>query len=261
MKKIERGNNVFIATCIMLVVCFAILSIGIIQTTANFTTSVAFADATTEEEIDFNALCEGITANTTITVNGESKDITNYEKYIDDEFKPRIEHSKLLIDEWILEIVPKEFFDYQVENFLYIGRSYGFFFNYDKKYGRYLIYLMLHNYDTSKSGHITRTITPLYYEEYVYYKELGKATLFHETKEYELSYGDNYYGYIYYKYSDSNNIYLKDVAFTGSLYNIDSRNFGEEGYNASQDNGGYFIGGDYVFNGVSPQSGIFASEA
>lgn len=66
-----------------------------------------------------------------------------------------------------------------------------------------------------------------------------------------------YHYYHYRKHSDYEKLYLKDVNFTGSLYNENHKNIDENGYDPYQDNGGYFAESRYRFKGVSTQSGKF----
>lgn len=83
-----------------------------------------------------------------------------------------------ITDEWIFQIVPKEVFDMQPNDFLYIGKKYGFYVDYDNNNNTYIVYLMLHTYDiTTTSGHIVRKIEPLYYERYKYDNTTGTAAL------------------------------------------------------------------------------------
>ena len=119
------------------------------------------------------------------------------------------------------------------------------------------IYLMLHTIDLEKiSGHIIRKITPLYYENYVFDKESGKVSLEYIKKDMgDPNKGEEIIQTYYQKYSGVKNVYLKNIGFNGSLYNYNDYNDGDDKYVAKQDNGGYFIGGSYRFNGVSTQSG------
>ncbi|MDE5990097.1 MAG: hypothetical protein K2H36_00755, partial [Clostridia bacterium] len=108
-----------------------------------------------------------------------------------------------------------------------------------------------HIYDYQEvSGHIIRAITPLYYERYEYDKETGIIALVYIEETYS-----NQKVYHYEKYSKEKKLYLKNIAFNGNLYNLNNYNDGEEGYIGEKDNGGYFIGGSYMFRGVSTKEG------
>ena len=153
-------------------------------------------------------------------------------------------------DEWISKIVPIELFSVKAEEFLYIGKEYGFFFDYDWDENEYLIYLILHDIDVETSGQIMRKITPLFYEKYLF--EDGKVTIPSDLSIGKIKdeNGNFYHQKVYLKYSERNFLYLQNIGFSGSLYNLNDVNYGEEGYQADQDNGGYFIGGSYLYNGI-----------
>lgn len=145
---------------------------------------------------------------------------------------------------------------------MYIGVQYGFYVDYDSINDSYLVYLMLHTYDSATtSGHIVRKIEPLYYENYKYDSSSGTAALeyVHDTVEEVDEFGNEktVQRYYYKKYSEYEKIYLKDIEFGGTLYNDNHRNVGEEGYIDEADRGGYFIGGSYKFKGVSTNSHEF----
>ena len=222
-----------------------------------------FADngsAFAETEVDLETIyenCKNFTENERL-YNDTKKTIRDYENYIDETFKPNWNNTtEGITDEWILKIVPVQLFENQFKNFLYIGESYGFYFNYYEESKLYFIYLMLHELELDKiSGHIIRTITPLYYENYVFDKESGKVSLEYIKKDMgDPDKGEEIIQTYYQKYSGVKNVYLKNIGFNGSLYNYDDYNDGDDKYVAKQDNGGYFIGGSYRFNGVSTQSG------
>ncbi|MDE5616503.1 MAG: hypothetical protein K2I78_01790, partial [Clostridia bacterium] len=233
-----------------------ILLCSILTIIAAKTDGEKFADASSGIHDDLLKKCEEFTKDTTITVNGEEYDITGYEQYLIKHFKFESDMDKTF-DEWIVEIVPIELFSNKIEEFLYVGKSYGFFFDYDWDTDEYLIYLILHDFNVEKSGHIVRSITPLYYEKYLF--DEGNVTLTSTLSvgPYIDDEGRPYHKNVYHQYSYRNTLYLQNVAFTGALYNLNSVNYGEEGYQPDQDNGGYFIGGSYLFNGQSLQTGRF----
>lgn len=154
-----------------------------------------------------------------------------------------------LYDEWIFQIVPEELFIEKVEDFLFIGNEYGFYVNYDRQSQKVFVYLMLHeiNDNIDNKGHFTRKIKPLYYENYNYNIVTKKASLNYVTSQVS---GNMYYQ----KYSDVKNVYLKDVSFTGTLYNENHWNSGESEYDMDNDKGAFFVGNQYKFSGVSTQS-------
>ncbi|MDE6189783.1 MAG: hypothetical protein K2G37_05820, partial [Clostridia bacterium] len=238
--------------CILIAICLSISAIY-----ANGYDKVAYADSRIDG-VNLEDICQEFTESEYFIVDNESHSVSEYEDYINKTFDVYNYDNRYdsASDEWISSIVPIQLFQQQAQDFLYIGKKYGFYFNYDKQEDRYLIYLMLHEYDgESISGHIYRTITPLYYEKYKFNKESGRISLEHVT-EYvpDDEHGTVTYRY-YQKYSNVKNVYLKNVAFNGSLYNLNSFNIDEVGYDGNKDNGGYFIGGSYLFKGVSTQSG------
>ncbi len=250
-----------LATCILYLLCMVFLSICFTNTS-----DFVYADSTVYSA-DIDEICKQMTDSTKFVVDGEEKDITEYESYINKTFQPTNLQNLIIgqVDNWIFNIVPVELFNFKKQNFLFIGEKYGFYFNYNEKDDTYFVFLMLHNFDIEyTSGHIIRKIEPLYYETYIYNQEEGTVALqyFEEIRQY--NYDDNikdpsrpetYTVYYYWKHSIHRKVYLKNIDFNGSLYNLNNYNAGEGEYIAEQDNGGYFIGGSYRFNGVSTQSG------
>lgn len=253
MRAVKKVSSKLLILCIIFIMCLSITAIQVANKD-----SVAFADSS-EINININDVCQDLTASIEFTIDDEKHDLTEYEEYLNKRFQiTNMNNTDTKIsDEWISSIVPIQLFEQQAQNFLYIGEAYGFYFNYNEIEDRYLIYFMLHNLDCeSVSGHIIRKITPFYYEKYRYNRETGVVSLEYKVKEVRNDQtGETtilkYYG----KYSNAKNVYLKNVGFTGTLYNLNSLNIGDDRYNAIQDNGGYFIGGGYKFKGVSTQSG------
>lgn len=192
-----------------------------------------------------------------INVNNETKDVRKYATYLEDRFQLNNKNgAPYAIDEWILNIVPIELFRQKTEYF-FVGKAYGFYFNYDEKDNTYLVYLMLNKYQYC-DGRLYREIKPLYYEQYVFDETKETVSLvyngYNVNDEQESISDSNRY---YRKYSNYEKLYLKDVNFTGNLYNEHHLNVDEDGYNPYQDNGGYFVKTQYSFRGVSTQSGKF----
>lgn len=233
--------------------CMFCLSICFINTG-----EVVYADSAVYKT-DIDELCRQMTESTKFVVDGEEKNITEYESYINKTFQPTNLQNLIIgqVDNWILNIVPKELFVNKVRDYFYIGESYGFYFNYNNQTDKYFVYLMLHKYENEIKGHVVRRIEPLYYESYVFDEVRGVATLpyYVEERQYDINKPETYTVRYYYKYSMYHKVFLKNVAFNGFLYNLNHYNQGEEKYNAQEDNGGFFIGGSYIFNGVSMQSG------
>lgn len=141
------------------------------------TTDIALAN-TQDDYSAVQSLCEEFTYDVDLQ-NDTDKIVQQYESYIDERFEiGNMKAAEGITDEWIFQIVPKAVFDMQPDDFLYIGRQYGFFVDYDNTNDIYFVYLMLHTYDNeSTSGHIVRKIEPLYYERYKYDSVTGTAAL------------------------------------------------------------------------------------
>lgn len=253
MKK-SRISYKYIALFCMIAICMTFLTI---YCNHNATTAHANDELNVDELIN---QFENFTESTNIEIDGTKENITGYESYINNTFRPGTKFEEKIYDEWIMKIVPSKLFEYELQDCFYMGKEYGFFFDYDKDTDTYFIYLMLHYFDDQTvSGHIVRKISPLYYEKYKYDRIENKVSLLfteEEDADGELESDEDKKIFITYsKYSDKKNVYLKNVAFNGNLYNANNYNIGEDDYIAEADNGGYFIGGSYKFKGVSTQSG------
>lgn len=218
-----------------------------------------YAEYKTDEEL-LTKLQE-MTEDLEIEVNNQIKDIRSYGNYLDDRFQLNNKNYDVqnIVDEWILKIVPVELFKLKQEYF-YIGKAYGFYLYYDFASNKYLIFLIQNTIEYIE-GMLARVIEPLYYEQYVYNEETETVSLVY--MDYEIYPDPEHYPtlklhyYHYRKHSDYEKLYLKDVNFTGSLYNENHPNIDEDGYDKYKDNGGYFTESRYRFKGVSTQSGKF----
>ena len=193
-----------------------------------------------------------------INVNNETKDVRKYATYLEDRFQLNNKNgAPYAFDEWILNIVPIELFRQKTEYF-FVGKAYGFYFNYDEKDNTYLVYLMLNIYQYC-DGYLYREIRPLYYEQYLFDETNETVSLVYtgyDANSERKNTNDNN-RYYYRKYSNYEKLYLKDVNFTGNLYNESHLNVDEDGYNPYQDNGGYFVKSQYNFKGVSTINGKY----
>lgn len=199
---------------------------------------------------DLHAICEAFTDDIYLygEAHTEANKITAYESYLDERFATDDLHNtdSAVGDEKITKIVPAELFASKPDDFLHIGKTYGFFFDYDATENSYLIYLLKNDY--GGTGRFTRRLTPLYYEKYKYDEISGRIALEYVTEDGGCSAGELTY---YRKFSEYKDLYIKDVVFGGSLYNAYHPNDGESGYIASADRGGYFFGSFYKFYGVN----------
>ncbi len=252
MNKLKKNTSLkFLMLCILIL--SLILSIFM---------SLNFSQVHAQEMTDYDLQlkCKKMTESDTFNVNNVEKSLHDYPSYLNERFQ--LTNSKFgelnIKDEWILNIVPVELFKQKEEDYFYIGDTYGFYFDYDVSNDTYLIYFVQH-INEFEFGNLTQTIKPLYYEQYVFDESNEQVSLvymdYHLLKEYpEGSFVKEHF-YHYEKYSRYEKLYLKDVNFSSTLYNENHLNVGEYGYNAYNDNGGYFIGNQYYFNGVSTQSG------
>ncbi len=241
MENLTRKTKVTLSCCLIIVLILSLLTISI-----NIKSIDIFAEVE-KSSVFLEDICKDFTENDYFIINGEEHHISEYEKYIDDTFDT---DSVTVIDrdikdEWLFSIVPIQLFEQEVKDFFYIGKRYGFYVNYINTEKRFLVYIMLHECKINEpSGHIVRKITPVYYEKYVFDKE---------DKTVALKYGVDALR-TYDKYSKRHRIFLKNIGFSGALYNLNDFNSQEPSYDALNDNGGYFIGGSYKFNGVSTQT-------
>lgn len=236
-----------------------ILLVVLVMLVGNFSVNQTFA----EKAIDESLLTKlnNMTEDLEIKVNNQSVRINTYSTYLNNRFQLNNKNYDVqnIVDEWILKIVPVELFKLK-KDYFYIGKAYGFYLNYDNITEKYLIYLILNEISYSQ-GLLIRVIKPLYYEQYVYNEETETVSLVY--MDYEIYPDPEHYPtlklhyYHYRKHSDYEKLYLKDVNFSGSLYNENHPNIDEAGYDKYKDNGGYFTESRYRFKGVSTQSGKF----
>lgn len=253
MNKIHKRKAalVFASFMLIIMIIFSMIMLSSFENTYAETTS---SDALLTK-------LKQMTEDLEIKVNNQTVNITNYSSYLNSRFQLENKHYDVrdIADEWILEIIPIELFKLKQEYF-YIGSKYGFYVNYNNSSNNYLVYLIRNKLDYS-NGLFYRSIEPLYYEQYVFNEDTETVSLVY--MDYYI-YPDSIYNpdvkvhyYHYRKHSDYEKLYLKDVNFTGSLYNENHPNIDEIGYDKYKDNGGYFAGSRYRFKGVSTQSGKF----
>lgn len=218
--------------------------------------SLYVVKAETQANVNVSDKCKQFTEEITL-YDGSSDKVTEYENYINSRFEVgnKYNNNANISDEWIMNIVPKELFDSKATDYLYIGKTYGFYFNYNSGTDDYLIYILLHEDSDKISGQYYRKITPMYYEKYKYNSASGTASLNYVTNAVAKSNAKSSTQKYYEKYSSIKNVYLKDVNFTASLYNANNYNVGESRYEKTLDKGAYFYGNYYNFKGVSTQSG------
>ena len=193
---------------------------------------------------EINAICKNYTSS---DIDFLDYTVHDYPQYMEDRYfahNLNFDYGENVADEFILKVVPEVLFVQKIENYSYFGNYYGFYFNYIQEEDKYFIFLFICNLEVNNNGHIERNFMPLYYEQYVY--ENGIVMPYY----YEHQYANRHYC----KYSDSETLYIKNVKFNGALYNLNDYNYGDDEYQPLGDNGGYFIGGSYVFEGMLSDS-------
>lgn len=207
----------------------------------------AFADNEYDEQ-SILALCKQVTGDNTFWDNNNRElKLEEYPDYITERFETSnfYNENTQIYDEWITKIVPIQLFEQKMQDFLYVGDAYGFYFDYDKSEDTFLVFFIKPDINMYSSGQLRYRVEPFYYEKYKFNQDNNLSILY---------YGNNSQHYFreYYKVKK---LYLKDISFSGSLYNQFHLNQGEDGYIDENDNGGYFVGNRYVFSGVSTQTG------
>ena len=238
MTKTSKKIGIALLTIVMSFVC-AITLIAV----PNRAFAAYAEDATT---ISWQDECAEFTSHEKFNINGTEHTITDYSNYINEHFKIGQKcESDDIYDEWLFSIVPQSLFD-NPGQYSYLGQHYGFLLDYNADRNVYFLYLYsvkntdIDSDNSNVGGHYETKITPIYYENYRYNKENGKAQL-------ERNVDDNEYR----RLSDLRKIYLHNVSFGASVYNEHHLNFGDEEYVASEDDGAFFIGTYYGYKGVS----------
>lgn len=242
-----------------LIILFLIIGLLFMPIYVLFNFESAYAQESTTSSLDM--ICEEMTQDFVLDINGVEQNISNYPNYLNERYRLDVKNFdvKNLADEWILRIIPIRLFKEKYEDYFYLGDAYGFYFDYDSSSNTYLIYLIKHCY-CYESGNFSRCITPLYYEKYVFNENTEEVSLvyldYYEpiVNQNNQIIGQHHYCH-YQRYSDYEKIFLKDINFTGSLYNECHKNIGEDGYDAQTDKGGFFVGNQYYFSGVSIKEG------
>lgn len=183
------------------------------------------------------------------------------------------ELSGLNEDDPIVSIIPKEYF-FNVGQILKMGDEYGYFIDTKQKANQnYLSNVMV--FDITTNTDLTSTIdrvivevTPIFQYKYVGLTNNAEAEMFHG---FYLSYGqltdscvvpypskmENYTFVHTLEYGMTEDYYLKDVSFGASLFNEQSLNRGDSGYDPYNDYGSYFTGFDYSYQGKYREYGEF----
>ena len=181
-------------------------------------------------------------------------------------------------DDNIVKIVPKELFKNEGQK-LYIGRKYGFYITtrkakkYDFVYSTVVLFGTTPDISTNNDYIFSLQITTLMEMDYCYVDkdtdktytknnqniidgQWGDIVFENENisdavipmiREYWYLDGGNLKHYCFY-FDESNDLYVNDISFGANIYNANSLNCGDPGYNIDNDYGYFFIGNEYEFS-------------
>lgn len=161
-------------------------------------------------------------------------------------------------DDPIVKIIPKNLF-YTVGSELVIGQEYGYYINTTALGLNYKSTALVFDIVTEANLEVTTdrvfiTVKPLF--EYKYVCVSGQdSSVFMDG--HEVTYSNSDYCVVPYasisnlaiRYNETNQYYLKDISFAGSLYNEQHLNPGDPLYDAYEDYGSYFTAFDYEYSG------------
>lgn len=185
-------------------------------------------------------------------------------------------------DDNITKIVPKELFTY-VNQKLYIGNEYGFYINTFQRPGKTYLQSTVILIDVTKSNMDDYAydfkIQPLVQIDYCYANGNGQYIQLknYENEDYNSAnncyinfssginnavipmirndqYFENNSTVYYMQYKESKDFSLSDISFASSVYNCNSLNYGDAGYNVRNDNGYFFNGNTYEYSATQKQS-------
>lgn len=113
MKK-SRISYKYIALFCMIAICMTFLTI---YCNHNATTAHANDELNVDELIN---QFENFTESTNIEIDGTKENITGYESYINNTFRPGTKFEEKIYDEWIMKIVPSKLFEYELQDCFYM---------------------------------------------------------------------------------------------------------------------------------------------
>ena len=135
MKTLKRFSTISIICACILLFCIVLIS----SNTSAYATSPNSVD-------DLDELCKEYTEDLYLYGEPEieSNSILYYENYVDIRFDTdNLDNTNINVyDEWIFKIVPERLFELQVNDYFYIGKAYGFYFDYNPLDDTYLLYLI-----------------------------------------------------------------------------------------------------------------------
>lgn len=135
MSKLKNKRKLIITFLLLVaIVCFILCT--------NLT--ITYAEKNAE---DLVSICAKYTENLAGYFD-KTKDLTVYENYVDERFQVGSKFNKdnsaqLTTDEWLLEFIPKQLFEEKPSDYFYVGKAYGFYFDFDITTHTYFIYFLL----------------------------------------------------------------------------------------------------------------------
>ncbi len=232
------------------------------------------ADVASDLDVDVNKYTDSDSL-----LNTPKYTICNYPSLINSDdrggitFTNKYDFKNIGIDDYIVEIVPKEYF-YLEGNHYYIGQEYGFFIHTeDRKIdfepedgivynSTVLVFDIITETDVIKTKNTLKaTVEPIFQYKYICMK--GGAFFYINGVKFDFEVAEPWviadpsYMSLFdkkIKCEMCNEYCIKDVSFGANLFNEDELNRGAENYNALEDKGMFFTGYDYSYKGFESAS-------
>lgn len=190
-----------------------------------------------------------------------------------DNSKYKVENAE--IDDLIVQLVPKHYF-YTEGSQIGFGDDYGFFITTENKNptqtvesDMYLSTVLIFSINTESdlmatTDRIIVTVSPEFEYRYICLNGTGEVYIENNL----ISFDTSTYCVLPYavfrggniEYRQTNNYYLKDISFGGTLLNEQHLNAGDIGYSAYEDYGSYFTALDYEYKGKTRVYGDFPTD-
>ncbi len=280
-------NNIKYKKCsklLVLVIILAVLCTGFVSPTISTNsgdTNVAYTSSGEIADLDseINRKNMLFTENDHLTNSDgqlSTDKIQDYPDYIKSRYPHAHKLSANLEDEQIFKIIPEEIFiklTLEPGDYSYIGLEYGYYVSHLKAEDTYMVYIFdtqisKNNINGSENAtdFAKMKISLLYYEEYEYiYNAETKSGIASIMMTYQvMRYVNSVVGldnkpifvpvfdyFAYEQYSTSNDIYMKDVAFAGNIFNKYHANVGQPNYMPYKDDGLYMMGTTTKYSGVT----------
>lgn len=180
-----------------------------------------------------------------------------------------VELCNLTEDDPIVYIINKNRF-FEVGQVLEMGDEYGYFIKTTQtEQGNYLSTVLVFDITTNTDLHNTQgqiivEVSPIFQYKYVGLTNDATFELFHNEKLYYnvlddlrvVAYPSAISSYEV-EYENTEEYYIKDISFGTSLFNAQTLNCGDVGYDPYNDYGSYFTGFDYSYQGKYREYGEF----